>query len=107
MYVHTIYITALHSVTKSYVYQMNELAMSIIILTVVKNFEAFGLILAVAVCYSSIKHHKLRRRVELKNRKRLEILKDQYINFLLALYYHVYGNHIMVFIRYSYAILKF
>ena len=63
---------------------MNELSMSIIMLTVVKNFELFVLILAVwRVYYSSIKHHKLKRRVELKNRKRLEILKNQYINFLL------------------------
>ena len=30
-----------------------------------------------AVCYSSIKHHKLKRRVELKEKKRLEILPDR------------------------------
>ena len=41
----------------------------------------------VAVCYSSIKHHKLKRRVELKERKRLEILKYhfKFINCLLAM----------------------
>jgi len=49
--------------------------MSIIMLTIVKNFKLF-VIAAVAVCYSSIKHHKLKRRMELKVRKRLEILKN-------------------------------
>ena len=38
-----------------------------------------------AVCYSSIKHHKLKRRQELKERKKLEILKNPFINFLLAM----------------------
>ena len=47
--------------------------------------------------YSSIKHHKLKRRVELKERKILEILKNHFgpffksknnnINFILAMLY--------------------
>ena len=47
-------------------------------LTIVKNFESFVIIFGVlAVCYSSIKHHKLKGRVvELKERKRSEILKN-------------------------------
>ena len=55
--------------------------MSIIMLTIVKNFESLGIIFAVymyvvAVCYFFIKHLKLKRRVELKESKRLEILKN-------------------------------
>ena len=43
---------------------------------ILENFELFVIIFAVvAVWYSSIKHHKLKRRVELKERKRLEISK--------------------------------
>ena len=35
----------------------------------------------VEVYYSSIKHHKLKRRVELKERKILEILKNHFGQF--------------------------
>ena len=52
--------------------QINELAISITILAIVNNFESF-LLLYRAVCYSSI---KLKRRVELKERKMLEILRN-------------------------------
>ena len=45
--------------------------MSIIMFTIAKNSNCFCYI--VAVCYSSIKRHKLKTRVELKERKTLEI----------------------------------
>ena len=48
----------------------NELAISLIMLTTVNSLNCcliFGV--KVEVYYSSIKHHKLKRRVELKERK--------------------------------------
>ena len=41
-----------------------------------------------AVCYSSIKHHKLKRRVELKEREELDILKN---NFNLSYQKNMYN----------------
>ena len=60
------------------------------------------------VGYSSLKHHKLKRRVELKERKRLEILKNHLGLYQLSIketytifhfYNHVHGNYIIVLIR--------
>ena len=53
-------------------YQINELS-----LTMVKNFELYIMIFAVEWQFAILQHHKLKRRVELKERKRLEILKNQ------------------------------
>ena len=65
------------------------MAMSIIMLTIVKMFVIIFGVYIVAVYY----YHKLKRRMELKERKIFEILKNQfgllfYIfndNFLLAM----------------------
>ena len=66
--------------TKSY--HINEFAISFIFDSYSKEFVLFVVIigLEVEVYYFFIKHHKLKRRVELKERKILEILKNQFDN---------------------------
>ena len=78
--------------TKSY--HINELAISLVLLAT-KSLNCYVLILATVktlnCCYnfwcvsgslySSIKHHKLKRRVELKERKILEIIKNHFGQF--------------------------
>ena len=90
--------------------------MSIIKLTMIKNFESLVIIFENKACYSSIKHHKLKSGTEREeeigdSQEPLRIilyelcvsygLKQTYVQF--HFYYHVHGNYIIVSIILKYS----